>query len=196
MIRERLTKQQILTVPNVMSLFRLLLIPVYLYLYRVQENYDAAIAVIVVSALTDIADGWIARKFNMISDFGKFLDPVADKLTQTAVLLSLCARYRQLFVLFGLFAAKEITMLVVGSVVLKKTNTINSAKWYGKMGTVVLELALVLLILVPQMPLAWVKLITLVCCAVMVFVLVMYQLFYLRLLREAAKPAAEQDPSE
>lgn len=196
MIRERLTKQQILTIPNAMSVFRLLLIPAYLYLYRVQQNYDAAIAVIVISALTDIADGWVARKFNMISDFGKFLDPVADKLTQTAVLLSLCARYRQLFILFGLFAAKEITMLVVGSVVLKKTNTINSAKWYGKMGTVVLELALVILIFMPQMPLSWVNLITLICCVVMVFVLVMYQLFYLRLLRAAARPEAQQDQPE
>lgn len=193
MIRERLTKQQVLTIPNAMSLFRLLLIPVYLYLYLTKKDYTAAIVVIVLSALTDILDGWIARRFNMISDLGKFLDPVADKLTQAAILLSLSMRYKRLFVLFGLFAAKEITMLVFGSVALKRTNTINSAKWYGKLGTVVLEGSLMVMVLFPNLPLDVVNALVVGCCALLVFVLAMYLRFYIHLFRAYAQSGEKQD---
>ncbi len=185
MIRDRLTKQQILTIPNAMSMFRLLLIPVYLWLYSVKENVTASVAVVVLSALTDVFDGKIARHFNMVSDFGKVLDPLADKLTQAAVMLSLCMRYRALWVLFGLFAGKELIVLVMGGIVLKKTDTINGAKWYGKLGTVVLEVSLLALLLFPRMPERVSQAIILVCGAMMLFVLVMYLLFYLRLLRAA-----------
>ncbi len=169
-----------------MSMFRLLLIPVYLWLYCVREDYAASIAVIALSALTDIFDGRVARRFNMVSDFGKVLDPIADKLTQAALLLSLCTRYGQLLPLFILFALKELIMLVMGGVVLRKTDTINGAKWYGKLGTVVLETSLALLILIPRMPILAVNIIIAICGAVMLFVLVMYLLFYLHLLHAQA----------
>ena len=77
-------KKQILTIPNLLSVVRLALIPVIVWLYSFEQNYHAAIGVILLSAATDIVDRWIARRFNMISDFGKALDPLADKLTQAA----------------------------------------------------------------------------------------------------------------
>jgi cardiolipin synthase len=176
-----------------MSAFRLLLIPLYLWLYCARENYTASIVVIAVSALTDILDGKVARHFNMVSDVGKVLDPIADKLTQTALLLSLCARYHQMLALFALFASKEIVMIVMGGIVLKRTDTINSAKWYGKMGTVVLEVSLALLILFPRMPLAAVNAIMVVCGVVLLFVLAMYLLFYVRLLHAHAVHRAPRE---
>ena len=82
-------KKDILTIPNLLSLFRLLMIPVIVWLYVKEKNYYAAAAMVLISGATDIADGIIARKFNMISDFGKILDPMADKLTQGALIICL-----------------------------------------------------------------------------------------------------------
>ena len=93
-MRRIFKRSQILTLPNLLSLFRLLLIPVIVWLYSVQKNYYAAIGVILLSGISDIVDGWIARRFAMVSDFGKILDPVADKLTQAALLVCLLSQYR------------------------------------------------------------------------------------------------------
>lgn len=84
-----LKKDQILTIPNFLSLVRLLLIPLIIWLYCTAEYRMISVAVIILSGLTDIADGIIARKFHMVSDFGKMLDPIADKMTQGAILLCL-----------------------------------------------------------------------------------------------------------
>ena len=78
-------KKEICTIPNMLSIFRLVLIPVYIYIYlNATESYHYSIAagILAISCLTDMIDGKIARKFNMISELGKVLDPLADKLTQ------------------------------------------------------------------------------------------------------------------
>ena len=80
-------KEQILTIPNLLSLVRIGLIPVIIWLYCVKKEYTLAVAVIFLSGVTDIVDGWIARHFNMVSDFGKILDPLADKLLVCSALI-------------------------------------------------------------------------------------------------------------
>ena len=186
MKKKRLTREQILTIPNAMSAFRLVLIPLYLYFYCARHNYWAAIAVLAASALTDIFDGRVARKFNMVSDVGKVLDPVADKLTQGALMISLCTRYRWLIALTVLFALKELVMAVMGGIVLKKTDTVNGAKWYGKLGTAWLEASMAALLLFPDLPMWAADTIIAVCAALMLFVLIMYLRFYFGLLHTAA----------
>ena len=69
------------SIPNLMGYFRLLLIPVFCYLYLAKEAYHWAAGVVLLSSLTDLFDGMIARKFNMITNLGKALDPIADQLT-------------------------------------------------------------------------------------------------------------------
>ena len=91
-IKDKLKKEDILTIPNFLSFFRILLIPVIAVLYSIYDSHIAAVVVIALSGLTDILDGKIARRFNMVSDFGKFIDPVADKLTQLAMILCLLAK--------------------------------------------------------------------------------------------------------
>ena len=78
-------KNKILTIPNILSFFRLCLIPVIVWLYIGRENYFWTLVILIPSGITDIVDGIIARKCNMISDFGKAFDPIADKLTQAAI---------------------------------------------------------------------------------------------------------------
>ena len=93
MENKRFSKKNILTIPNLISLFRILLIPLIILLYCGKKHYTATIMVITISGASDIIDGKIARKFNMVSDVGKVLDPVADKLTQAALVICLIARY-------------------------------------------------------------------------------------------------------
>ena len=93
---------KIWTIPNVLSFFRLLLVPFIIWAYVGLHNNPLTITLLAVSALTDILDGQIARRFNMVSDLGKALDPVADKLTQVCIVLCLAFTYPLLWVLLGL----------------------------------------------------------------------------------------------
>ena len=115
-------KNDILTIPNLLSTVRLALIPLIVWLYCGAENYGAAVAMILLSGLTDVVDGMIARRFNMVSDFGKILDPVADKLTQAALLICLLFTHKLMWALIVLFTVREITMVIMGMIVIKKSD--------------------------------------------------------------------------
>lgn len=84
---------KVFTIPNLLSFFRICLIPVIVWLYCSRKEYLWTAAVLLLSGLTDIADGFIARHFHMVSTVGKVLDPVADKLTQGAMLFCLLTRF-------------------------------------------------------------------------------------------------------
>ncbi|MBP5256377.1 MAG: CDP-alcohol phosphatidyltransferase family protein, partial [Clostridia bacterium] len=99
---EKVFGGKIFTIPNLMSMFRLVLIPVILILY-IKEKYVAAGVTFLISGITDVIDGWVARRFNMVSDLGKALDPAADKLTQAAALLCISFRHNEVIPLMVLF---------------------------------------------------------------------------------------------
>ena len=109
-------KKEILSIPNILSLFRLLLIPVYTVLFLRAErpvDYWWAAGILAVSTLTDMVDGKIARRFHMVTNLGKILDPVADKATQCTLLVCLAVRHPVLWYVLGLFVVKEGFMLVL-----------------------------------------------------------------------------------
>lgn len=81
-------RKEIRTIPNLLSLFRVVVLPFYLYLVA-QHSFYLAGVIIAISGLTDFLDGFIARRFNQITKLGKILDPVADKLTQLFLILSM-----------------------------------------------------------------------------------------------------------
>ena len=87
------SENKIFTIPNLLSFLRICLIPVIIWLYLVKDNSIWAGFALIFSGVTDVLDGYIARRFQMISDFGKVLDPVADKLTQAAILICLSIRF-------------------------------------------------------------------------------------------------------
>ena len=176
-------REQILTMPNLLSLFRLLLIPVIIWLYCEKEDYIAAAIMTVLSGLTDIADGVIARKFHLVSDFGKILDPIADKLTQAALIFCLISKFEWMIYLFIFFAVKEVTMGISGLIVIKKKDVVNSAQWFGKLSTMVLYAVMILLFLFPDISTGWAKAMILLCAAVLLLSLVKYLIFHCRLLR-------------
>ena len=133
---EEYYKNKIITIPNILSLFRLLLIPVIMWLYIVKKDPVWTMAILTLSGITDIVDGIIARKCHMISDFGKAFDPVADKLTQIAMLFCLVSRFKWMLLPLCVMVVKEITAAVLGLLVIRKTGSVEGAVWHGKATTV------------------------------------------------------------
>lgn len=174
-------KSQILTIPNLLSLFRIVLIPFIVWAYFGLANPYIALGLIVLSALTDIVDGFIARKFNMVSDFGKILDPIADKLTQGTVIICLTLKYKLMRVLITLFIVKEIIMGLMGAITLKKYGKVNSAKWYGKVNTVILYAVMMILVLFPNINLGVANALIYVCMVALVMSLLLYIRFYVKI---------------
>lgn len=177
------TKKNILTIPNLLSMFRLLLIPVIVWLYCERKQYHATVVVIALSGFTDILDGKIARKFNMVSDVGKVLDPIADKLTQAALVICLITQYPWMWALLTLFIIREGIMAWWGYLALKHTDTVNSAKWYGKAATVVLYAVMILLVFFSNIPDTVANVLMLLCAVFMLLSLVLYGKFYRSILK-------------
>ncbi len=146
-------KNKIITIPNLLSLCRIILIPVLVWLYCTGKYYWA-LSVFVVSALTDVVDGFIARKFKMISDLGKILDPIADKLTQGAVFFCLATRFVPMIVLFVFMFAKELTVGISGIYMTKKSEKMYGANWHGKLNTVLIFVAISFHLIWINIPLA------------------------------------------
>ena len=131
-------RRRALTIPNLLSAFRILLVPVMAALYCGAGNYPLTAGVLLLSGATDVADGYIARRFHMVSDLGKVLDPVADKLTQAAALGCLLTRFRVLWWLLALLVVKECLMAAMGIFVIRRTGEVYSASWHGKLATCIL----------------------------------------------------------
>ena len=147
-------KKDVLTIPNFLSLFRLVLIPVYAYIYlNATENYQYLIAgsIMAVSCITDMVDGKIARRYNMISNLGKILDPLADKITQFTLTLCLSLKYPVLRPVLCLFIVKEIFQAVMGIIHLRKGRMLPGALMAGKVCTTILFISLIALVLFPNM---------------------------------------------
>ena len=177
-IRQLFRKGQVFTIPNLMSLFRILLVPFLIWAYVGLKNTTLTIVLLAVSALTDVLDGRIARKFHMVSDLGKALDPVADKLTQVCIVLCLSFRFPLMWFLLGLCVIRETFMLIFGWLTMKKANAVYSARWYGKLSTVMLYGTALALLVFPHMP-GWLSILLIVLCMVCVATaLVLYARFF------------------
>ena len=158
---------KVLTIPNILSFFRLLLVPAIIWAYLGMKSDKLAIILIAVSALTDVLDGQIARRFNMISDLGKALDPFADKLTQAAIVFCLAFRFPMLWILLAVCVIREICMGILGYITIRKTNKVPSARWYGKLSTVTLYSSALAMLLFPGMP-KWLSIGLAVLCVICV----------------------------
>lgn len=148
-------KKEVFTIPNILSFFRLLLIPVYIYLYLTAQStaqYVAAGLVLALSCLTDMVDGRIARKYHMISKIGMLLDPVADKTTQAALLVCLSMKYPILYPVLGLLVIKESFQLIALIIAFLNGKMLPGALPVGKVCTTVLFVSLIAIVLFPEIP--------------------------------------------
>lgn len=129
-----------MNIANILTLIRLLLVPVFAFFF-LQENYILAIIIFVFCGITDFVDGYIARKFNMITPFGKLMDPLADKVLQITALVLLTINFKINIVIVIVFGVKELVMLI-GSTFLYRKNVVVFSNWYGKLATLVLFIAI------------------------------------------------------
>ena len=166
--------EKIFTLPNLLSLFLIALIPMIIKLYCVDKSYHWALLVLILSGITDVADGIIARKFDMVSDLGKILDPVADKLTQMATLVCLLTRFPYVWIPLALLTVKELSAGIMGLCAIQKSGEVKGADWHGKVCTVMLYAAMGLHILWSGIPLVLSKLLMSLCMATMVLSGVLY----------------------
>ena len=128
-------------VPNILTIVRFLLIPIII-VFALNDNYVATIIVLTISGFTDILDGFIARRFNLISDFGKLMDPLADKATQITILAVLTIQKIIPFWILTIVLLKEFVM-IAGASFLYGKELVVSSKWYGKLSTVLFYAAIV-----------------------------------------------------
>lgn len=176
-------KKEIFTIPNLLSLFRLLLIPLYISIYlnaRDTADYYLASAILAVSCLTDLVDGQIARRFQMISTVGKVLDPLADKLTQFTLVICLSIKYPVLLILVILIFVKEVFQLIAGILRFKKGKMLKGAQLTGKICTTVLFVSLILLVMLPDISYKAVQIITVINFVFLMIAFIDYIIVYLR----------------
>ncbi len=147
--KKRLTVSQLFSLPNILSYVRILLIPVIIISYISLKDYLLCAILVLASGFTDVVDGFIARKFNMITDWGKFIDPVADKLTQISLVFCVVPKYPWALVLIAMMLVKELLLFLWGLKEFHKSETVNSSRWFGKLCTVIVYMILLLLFIAP-----------------------------------------------
>lgn len=135
--------------PNILTIIRFILIP-FIFMAVINNHYLIGIIIFTISAITDILDGYIARKYNYITDIGKLIDPLADKLTQLSLLLALTIlKIIPLWILIIVFI-KEFTIIISASFLYSKKDVVVYSKWYGKLATTLFYLAIVCSLIIKQ----------------------------------------------
>ncbi len=150
-MQEKNYESRMVTVPNILTVIRALLIPLFWYLYRVQANYIRTAIVVAVCGLIDVLDGLIARKYKMESRLGAILDPAVDALAELAMCLMLLKQFSVMKGAFIFLLAKEIILMCLGIVCMRRTGAVNGAHWYGKASAIVHYAAILPMILDPGM---------------------------------------------
>lgn len=139
-----------MTVPNFLSIIRIILIPVFIVFFSFELFYLAAV-IVFISGVTDTLDGFIARRFNQESDLGKLLDPIADKLMQLAMAVCASIKYIAVIPLLAIFFVKELLMLTGSIKLFKKIKKPVASKWYGKLATFAFYASMFLFLVIPHM---------------------------------------------
>ena len=192
---KNITAKEVFSIPNIISYIRIALIPVFIDLYY-DEQYGAAFAVLVASFFSDGIDGFIARRFNMITELGKALDPVADKLSQTAVVFCACKNVPEMFWLLAVHMTKEFIMGILSTRLYKKTGHIYGARWFGKWCTGLIYTTSAVMLVWRGMPQPIASLLVAVCVAFVLFCLWQYAALYRRMHiahSEGGSEAAQQE---
>ena len=174
-------KKELFTIPNLLTLFRLALIPVYMTIYLeavTDADHYLAGGILALSCLTDLLDGAIARRFHMITDLGKLLDPLADKATQLTLTLCLSLRYPILQPVMLMLIFKEFFQLAAGLHYLRRGLILPGVLPTGKICTAVLFITLTALVLFPNIPGTVVNVFAAACLAALSISLVAYVMVF------------------
>ena len=188
-----------MTIPNCISLFRIFLVPCFAWVFltaSLPEDFTLAAVLLVVSAVSDLLDGWIARRFHMTSKLGKILDPLADKLSLLALSICIAVKFSPFWIIAIVVIVKEILQILGGGYLMKKKIKIPSSRWFGKACTAVTYCCYIILLGLPIFQLlapAWMLwTMVIVILALMLLAFFSYLPVYLRLLQQN-KPLQESE---
>lgn len=187
-------REDFFSLPNILTYIRILLVPLFCVVYcnaTTVQDHVWSVVIILISAATDILDGYIARNWNMITDWGKIIDPIADKAMQGAMMLCIVIKYHWVIILIVLYAIKEFTSLALSGYLFKKGKHIDGAKWYGKVCTVILYITLLAYIVVPNIPPVFNGILIGVCSAFIIIAFGLYMNDYITLYAELKKEQKE-----
>lgn len=145
----KIKAKDFISIPNILSYFRIILCLLFVFVYQRNVEYKSLYlgTILICSGLSDMLDGYIARKYNMITELGKCLDPIADKLTQFILFICLLSKYKMAKVILIIFLIKEISVTIVGFKVIYEQGKNDGAKWYGKLSTVIFYVVTVVLVI-------------------------------------------------
>ena len=190
-----LFKGKIFTIPNCLTLVRLCLIPFLITAYVCKGNALLAAGILLLSGLTDVLDGFIARRYNMFSDLGKALDPLADKLTQISLALCLVFRFPLMIAMLVVLCVKEAFVASTHLILVNRSGKVNSARWHGKMTTVMLTITMMTHLLWAEIP-QWLS-VTLIALCICMIVLsgTLYGIEYITGIRRCKQSGDPKQPS-
>ncbi len=129
-------------IPNILSVIRIILVFVFVIVFFTAESPVWALVIFLTAGATDIVDGYLARRFNWITNLGKILDPFADKFMQCTALICLCIKSFVPLWFVLVFLAKELATLIIGLLVIRRRSVVVVSKWYGKTAVCLFYLAI------------------------------------------------------
>lgn len=175
-----------INIPNALSVLRIILI-VPFGVYFIHDQIEQAAVVLIISGLSDMFDGMIARRFNQFTELGQMLDPLSDKLTQGAVAVCLAVKQPVLIPLLGIFVIKEILMVGAACLLIRKRKRPGGSKWYGKVATMLFYVSFTIIVALKGIwgiEYLWVTVMLLsITAAFMIYAFVQYAKVFLAILR-------------
>ena len=145
-VKETVDTDDLITVPNILSFLRILIIIPFVILF-LNDNYIGAAAMIAFSGLSDCVDGLIARSLHQVSELGKMLDPIADKLTLLSIGVCVCIKIPEVITIMIILIIKDLLMMIGAFALLKRNIKPPQARWYGKLGTILFYISVGVLVL-------------------------------------------------
>ena len=191
-------KKDIFTIPNILTYIRILLVPAFVLVYMNAEDLAGhiwSVVIVALSALTDMLDGFIARRTGQITDLGKIVDPIADKAMQFAMLFCVVWKYHWVGLLIVIYGVKEIVSLCFSGYLFTKGKNIGGAMWCGKICTVILYIVMFVFIIIPEIDGHVVTILIGFSAAFMLLAFFIYMNAYIRLLIQYRKEKKEKEES-
>lgn len=179
--------KQLFTIPNLLCYLRIAAIPYFIYIYvHASEPLDYLYTAFILAGMeiTDFLDGFIARRYHMISEWGKILDPIADKLLQLTLLVLLVYQYPFAVLVLLLFLVKEASMAICGIVSIRKKCRLQGALWCGKVSTTVFYICMIVLILFPGIDPLAADVLLCITTAFLIYSFVVYMRTYYAMLKK------------
>ena len=175
-------KSDLWTVPNILTYLRFALVVPFVILFLHEKYLESAIC-IGLSGISDCLDGFFARKLNQVTQLGKLLDPIADKITLISVMFCMAFYAPNVIPILVILIAKDVAMLIGGVSLLKRKITPPAAEWFGKLATIVFYFAVCIIVFLKAV-INYENLLLSITAVVMLYALYRYAKIFMALIKE------------